>query len=74
MLFVKVFGPRDYVVYEQERISYEEAHRRVAVIANMLQKEFGIKKGDRVAIAMRNLPEWLLTFWVGAAAFEAEMS
>jgi long-chain acyl-CoA synthetase len=27
---------------------------------------FGVEKGDRVAIAMRNLPEWVVAFWAVA--------
>ena len=47
-----------------------KAHRRVASIANWLQAK-GVEVGDRVAIAMRNYPEWLLSYWaitsIGAA-------
>lgn len=64
------FAERDYLVYQDERISYGEAHRRVAAIASWLQAQ-GVQTGDRVAIAMRNYPEWLLAYWatvsIGAA-------
>ncbi len=63
-------GERDYLVYQDERITYTEAHHQVAGIANWLI-EAGVEPGDRVAIAMRNYPEWLLTYWatvsIGAA-------
>ncbi|KAI5481095.1 hypothetical protein MNV49_006281 [Pseudohyphozyma bogoriensis] len=36
---------------------------QLVAIANMLIEEFGCKKGDRIAIASRNLPEWILTFF-----------
>ena len=65
------FADRDYLVYQDERITYREAHKRVASIANWLQAQ-GVGVGDRVAIAMRNYPEWLLSYWatvsIGAAA------
>ena len=65
------FAERDYLVYGDERITYAEAHRQVASIANWL-KTRGVVAGDRVAIAMRNYPEWLLIYWacacLGAAA------
>lgn len=56
------FAERDYLVYEDERWTYAEAHRDVAAIAAWLRRA-GIESGDRVAIAMRNYPEWLLSYW-----------
>lgn len=56
------FAGKDYLVYQDERITYAEAHRRVASIANWLQSQ-GVQTGDRVAIAMRNYPEWMLAYW-----------
>ena len=55
-------GERDYLVYRGERIAYAEAHRRVAALARALA-ERGVGPGDRVAIAMRNYPEWMLAYW-----------
>lgn len=52
----------DYLVYDDERYSYAEAHQRVAAIAQWLHRQ-GVKQGDRVAIAMRNYPEWMLSYW-----------
>jgi len=59
------FADRDYLVYGDERITYGEAHRQVASIANWLISK-GVKPGDRVAIAMRNYPEWMLIYWACA--------
>jgi long-chain acyl-CoA synthetase len=63
-------GDRDYLVYADERWTYEAAHRDVAAIASWLVAQ-GVAPGDRVAIAMRNYPEWMLVYWaalsVGAA-------
>jgi len=56
------FADRDYLVYDDERWTYADAHRDVASIANWL-KARGVGPGDRVAIAMRNYPEWLLAYW-----------
>ena len=53
---------KDYLVYEDERTSYGEAHRQVASIAHWLSGQ-GVVPGDRVAIAMRNYPEWMLAYW-----------
>ena len=56
------FADRDYIVYEQERITYAEAHRIVDSVAGWLFEQ-GVRPGDRVAIAMRNYPEWMLIYW-----------
>ena len=56
----------DYLVYGDERWTYDKAHRDVAAIANWLQQR-GVVKGDRVSIAMRNFPEWLLCYWACVA-------
>ena len=56
------FEDRDYLVYNDERMSYGEAHRQVASIVAWLSDN-GVQPGDRVAIAMRNYPEWLLSYW-----------
>ena len=55
-------GDRPYFIYEDEVISYAEAHRRVNSLAAWLT-ENGVGKGDRVAIGMRNYPEFALAFW-----------
>ena len=56
------FPEREYLIYQDERMTYGEAHAQVNAIASWLFKE-GVKPGDRVAIAMRNYPEWLLIYW-----------
>jgi long-chain acyl-CoA synthetase len=61
-LSTAAFGPRTYLVYQDERLTYAEAHAQVASIANWMFRH-GVEPGDRVAIAMRNYPEWLLIYW-----------
>src|SRR6201992_1469724 len=56
------FGPRDFLVYENDRATYESFYRAAVAVANELLKQ-GVKKGDRVAIIMRNLPEWPAIFY-----------
>ncbi len=64
-------GDKDYLVYGDERYSYAEAHARVRALAHHLRTEHGAGPGMRVAVAMRNYPEWVLSHWaaisVGAA-------
>lgn len=62
----RAFGPdRTFVVYEDERASYEAFARATLAIAADLTAR-GVKKGDRVAIVMRNLPEWVAAFHAAA--------
>ena len=57
-----VHGDADYIVYEDERISYAEAHKAVDALAAHLS-DVGVGHGDRVALALRNYPEWALAYW-----------
>lgn len=56
------FADRDYLVYQEERWTYAEAHKNVAAIACWLRSN-KVDPGDRVAISMRNYPEWLMCYW-----------
>jgi len=56
------FSERPYLVYQDERLTYGEAHAIANSTANWLLAQ-GVKPGDRVAIAMRNYPEWMLIYW-----------
>lgn len=56
------FADRTYLVYQDDRISYRESHRQVNSVAGWLF-ERGVRPGDRVAVAMRNYPEWMLIYW-----------
>lgn len=55
-------GDNDYIVYGQERWTYAQAHDAINRLANWLQQH-GVKQHDRVAINMRNYPEWMLSYW-----------
>jgi acyl-CoA synthetase (AMP-forming)/AMP-acid ligase II len=49
-------------IYEDERVTYEAWYRAVAELAINLRSR-GVRPGDRVALAMRNLPEWPVAFF-----------
>ena len=63
----RMHGDKDFLVYEDDKTTFEEHFRLAATLANRLRDEFGVAKGDRVAIVMRNLPEWVVAFWATAA-------
>ena len=56
-------GDKDYVVFEDERFTYAEADAIVKALAHHLHEVHGVGVGDRVAIAMRNYPEWVFSYW-----------
>ncbi|MEI7506612.1 MAG: class I adenylate-forming enzyme family protein [Actinomycetes bacterium] len=65
-----VHGDKDYLVYEDERYSYAEIHAQVRKLAQYLVSQ-GISRHSRVALSMRNYPEWVVGYWatvsIGAA-------
>ena len=54
-------GEREFLVYEGERRTFNQLMAEADALATALQAR-GVKKGDRVAIAMRNYPEWMMAF------------
>jgi long-chain acyl-CoA synthetase len=61
------FAAREYLVFEDKRISYAEAKERILAIVRAFTKA-GLTPGDRVAIAMRNFPEWVFSFFAITAS------
>jgi long-chain acyl-CoA synthetase len=51
-----------FLVYEDERWTFRVVMEHVDALAAQLVEEYGVEKGDRVAIGMRNYPEWVLSF------------
>lgn len=61
------FACREYadqvaVVVGEERLTYTDIDRWSERAARVLAGGHGIRKGDRVAIAMRNAPAWIVTY------------
>jgi long-chain acyl-CoA synthetase len=57
-----------HVVHGDERMTFGELRSRATSLARELQGTFGVRSGDRVAIAMRNLPEFNVAVWGAALA------
>jgi len=53
-----------FIVYQDERLSFEDVWQQACRIGigHLLIDDYGIEKGDRVAISMRNYPEWIMAF------------
>jgi len=65
-------GDKECLVDQNRRLSFADVQRQVATLGAALAKQYDVKKGDRVAIAMRNCPEWCVAFMaitsIGAVA------
>lgn len=66
-LFETARSDQPFVLYEDERLTFEEAWQQAARIATLLKREYGVTKGDRVAISMRNYPEWVTSFMAASS-------
>ncbi len=60
------FGDAPFIVYEGETWSYARVFAEADALAWALRDKLGVRPGERVAIAMRNRPEWAVAF-LGAA-------
>jgi long-chain acyl-CoA synthetase len=58
-------------IHDDERVTFEAQFRAIATLAAHY-RALGVEKGDRVAVAARNLPEWVVAFFaattIGAIA------
>ncbi|MDF5751970.1 class I adenylate-forming enzyme family protein [Spongiactinospora sp. TRM90649] len=55
-------GGKPFLGYDGDWITFDDHYRRAAALALCLAGDYGVRKGDRVAIAMRNYPEWVIAF------------
>ncbi|MFJ9519583.1 class I adenylate-forming enzyme family protein [Kitasatospora sp. NPDC101801] len=61
-------GARPFLIAGSGRYTFAEHHGAAASLATHCVGAYGLRPGDRVAIAMRNLPEWQVAFWACQAA------
>ena len=61
-LYEQNLSDETFIVYENERLSYRQTYEMASRVAKMMISEYGITSGDRVAISMRNFPEWIIAF------------
>lgn len=54
---------RDYVVFPDRHVTYGEIIAPIATAARRLSDDYGIGRGDRVAILSANVYEYVVTFW-----------
>ncbi len=57
------WGEREFLVYQDERVTFSAHYKAVARFATLLRDQYGVKKGDRIAVIMRNYPQWPVAFF-----------
>ncbi|WNO74016.1 class I adenylate-forming enzyme family protein [Streptomyces sp. AM8-1-1] len=57
------YGDRPFLVGERAVYTYREFFARASALAGRFVGEYGLRPGDRAAVAMRNHPEWQIAFW-----------
>ncbi len=50
-------------LYEDKALTYQEAEAYIARVAGFLADVVGLEKGDRVALAVPNCLEFIITYW-----------
>jgi long-chain acyl-CoA synthetase len=61
-MFEQTASELPFLAYEDERWTFAQAWQAAARIGHVLVHDCGVRHGERVAIAMRNYPEWVLAF------------
>ena len=61
-LYEETRSDLEYLVFEGERMTFDQVYRQSSALGSSLVSDFGVAQGDRVAIAMRNYPEWVVIF------------
>ena len=59
---VQTHADKEFLVYLNQRYSFNDIYQQASAFAQSLQQDYNIKVGDRVVIAMRNYPEWIMAF------------
>jgi long-chain acyl-CoA synthetase len=68
VLATEAFGDRDFLVYQDERVTFAQHLRLVTGLAQCLLEQYLLRPGDRVAVSMRNYPEWGPVFYAAQVA------
>ncbi|MDA2805047.1 class I adenylate-forming enzyme family protein [Nocardiopsis suaedae] len=61
------FGDAPALVYGDERLGHADFYRHAATMARRMAEDYGVAKGDRVALALRNYPEWVIAYYAAAS-------
>ena len=60
--FCAEHGDKTFLVAGTERLSFAETHAAARRVAGALVADWGVRRGDRVGIAARNAPAWIVAY------------
>jgi long-chain acyl-CoA synthetase len=66
--FCALHADKEGIIADGERLTFPELNEQATRVARALVGGFGIRKGDRIAIAMRNAPAWIVSYMAIAKA------
>lgn len=58
----RVHGDREFLIWQTQRLTFNQFFAQVDRLAEQMVAQFDLQPGERVAIAMRNQPAWLVAF------------
>ncbi|HEY4125087.1 MAG TPA: class I adenylate-forming enzyme family protein, partial [Rhizomicrobium sp.] len=61
------FGDSEFLIYRDERVTFEQHWRAASALGFAFLDRYGIAKGDRIALCLRNYPEWVIAAWAALA-------
>ncbi|MFJ2134259.1 class I adenylate-forming enzyme family protein [Streptomyces sp. NPDC098085] len=62
------FGDRPFLISGERSCSYAEFFAAASALACRMTGTYGLRRGDRAVVAMRNHPEWQIAFWAAQLA------
>ena len=60
--FCALHGEKIFLVDGEERLNFTQVHAAAGKVAKALVGFYGVKRGDRIGIAMRNAPSWIILY------------
>ncbi|MCZ8322246.1 MAG: class I adenylate-forming enzyme family protein [Novosphingobium sp.] len=74
-IYAGAVSDQPFIVFSESRLTFAESWHQASAFAAALVDRFGVAPGDRVAISLRNYPEWMIAFQaitaIGAVAVAA---
>ena len=61
-LYAETVSDAEFFIFENERLTFQQSWDEASRLGHALVNQYGVSKGDRVAISMRNYPEWIIAF------------